>query len=385
MKDHLTVILGSGFSANAEMPTASKVNEIFDRDLRGKLLCYSSSEWSWIDGKSETNIKNGQLGYEHLAYSYIFNELRSYYIQKKDNFNNYEDFYQYIIDCFESSECVDRLLERATKSMLDDNPYLLKKEYQNYLLVFKRKQYKKVIEILNYLIADLLSEIKENDTELKKTYYMFIDYISQFNSVDIFTLNHDLLLEKILELNGLKYSKGFTTEGSPIICNGLPVPYFNNTFNENIKIHKLHGSLDFFQFRHCIKSSNACLKLTDKYEYFMTTDYSIKHNSIRIDPNTQEIVQDYNPDIVPKYITGTKKTNIINNDFLFKQLFQNFEQIMHKTDKLFISGYAFKDEHLNENLKSKNFNFINQNKYDEYPFGKKGINIKELKELKSFI
>ena len=72
------------------------------------------------------------------------------------------------------------------------------------------------VNILNYLIADLLSEFKKNDEEIKKIYYNFIQYITKFNEVDIFTLNHDLLLERILELNEIEFSKGFNILNSNI-------------------------------------------------------------------------------------------------------------------------------------------------------------------------
>lgn len=384
MENHLTVILGAGFSANAEMPTSRAIAERFNRDLKEKLLSASSSEWFWIDNKDETSIHNGRLNYNYIAYSYVFNELVKRYVADRGGFIYYEDFYQFIIDNFKSSDWIEELFEKAKTSLLTDKPFFLeeknKEYYKSYLFAFDHKQFQKVSDILNYLIGDILSVIPKNDAELKAIYQRFIDYITQFESVDIFTLNHDLLLERVLELNGLKYSKGFNVEDSPISHNDLSVPYFNNTFNEKIKIHKLHGSLDFFQFRHYEKNG-MWLQPTGEYDYYLTTNYSTKHNSIRINPNTKEILQDYNPDIVPKFITGTKKLDIIDSDFLFKKLFQNFGEIISKTENLLISGYSFSDDHLNEKLKSKEINFINQNPSKEYPFNGNGKNIKSLNEL----
>ncbi len=387
MLKHLTVVLGAGFSANAGMPTASTIADKFNRDLREKLLSASSSEWFWIDGKDETYIHNGKLNYDYIAYSYVFDELTKSYVADRGDFIYYEDFYQYIIDNFTNAEWVENLFEVAKKSLLNDKPFFLeeknKEYYKSYLFAFDHKQFQKVSDILNYLIGDILTVIPKNDNELKEIYQGFVDYISKFEYVNIFTLNHDLLLERVLELNGLKYSKGFNTQDSPISHNELSVPFFNNTFNEKIKIHKLHGSLDFFQFRHYVNNGSLWLQPTGEYDYYMTTNYSTKHNSIRINPNTKEILQDYNPDIVPKFITGTRKLDTIDNDFLFKQLFQNFQEVIDKTENLFISGYSFSDEHLNEKLKSKEFNYLNQNPGKEYPFDGNGKNIKSLNELKN--
>lgn len=387
MQNHLTVVLGAGFSANAGMPTASAIADRFNRDLREKLLSASSSEWFWIDDKDDTFIHNGKLNFDYLAYSYVFNELVKSYVADSGDFIYYEDFYQYIIDNFTNSDWVENLFEAAKKSLLNDKPFFLEKKnkeyYKSYLFAFDHKQFQRVSDILNYLIGDILSIIPKQDNELKDLYQGFIEYITQFDFVDIFTLNHDLLLERVLEINGLKYSKGFNTDDSPISYNDLSVPFFNNTFNEKIKIHKLHGSLDFFQFRHYVNNDGIGLRPIGEYDYYMTTNYSTKHNSIRINPSTKEILQDYNTDIVPKFITGTRKLDTINNDFLFKQLFQNFQEVIKKSENLFISGYSFSDEHLNKELDSKEFNYINQNPSKEYPFKGNGKNIKRLNELKN--
>lgn len=382
MSKHLAVVLGAGFSANAGMPTASDIGTRFDRNLKEKLLSASSSEWMWIDGKSDAEKNNGILNFDYLAYSYVFDELVRRYKADRGSFIYYEDFYQFIIDNFSNYEWVEDLFSTSKDNLLMDRPYLNENDYnRQYLFPLEKKQFQKVSDILNYLIGDMLTKIPKSDEELLEIYKGFINYIVQFESVDIFTLNHDLLLERILELNGIPYSKGFNTENSPIIHNDLSVPFFNNSFNASIKIHKLHGSLDFYQFRHHLKSDGLFWQLTGEYDYYMTTNYSTKHNSKRIDPNTGEMLQDYNFDIVPKFITGTKKLDTIENDFLFKQLFQNFNEVIDKAENLLVSGYSFSDDHLNDKLKSKEFNYINHNRSKEYPFGGIGKNITSLDDL----
>lgn len=384
MEKHLTIILGAGFSANAGMPTASDIAKKFDRDLREKLISASSSEWFWIDDKDETFIHNGKLNYDYLAYSYVFDELVKIYVFDKGNFIYYEDFYQYIIDNFEDPEWVDNLFQTAKKSLLADKPFFLEEKnreyYESYLFAFDHKQFSKVSAILNYLIGDILAVIPKQNEELIEIYKSFISYITSFEEVDIFTLNHDILLEHLLSINDVNYSKGFNIENSPIVHNDKPVPYFNNEFKERIRIHKLHGSLDFYQFRH-YKNKGMFSQPTDKVDYYMTTNYSIKHNSQMINPKTKEILQDYNFDIVPKFITGTRKTETIKNDVLFKKLFENFENVIAKSNNLFISGYSFSDDHLNEKIKEREFNFINHNRSKDFPFSGKGKNIRSFDDL----
>lgn len=228
MPKHLTVLLGAGFSANAGMPTAWNIAEKFNRDLKDKLLSFSSGEWVWADDKPEADLWNGRLNFDYLAYSYVFDEFVKSYVSDRGEFVYYEDFYQYIIDRYKDLEWVEDLFEKAKTSLTKDRPYLLEGESysKNYLFAFEKKQFQKVNEIINYLIWDILRIIPRTDDELVAIYKNFISYLRIFDEVDIFTLNHDLLLERLLSINEMQFSKGFNQESSPIHYEGVPVPFF---------------------------------------------------------------------------------------------------------------------------------------------------------------
>ena len=72
---NLVVILGAGFSFPAGLPLANDIKKRFNRVQKEKLLLASSSEWMWIDDKDDASVNNGSLGFDHLAYSYILNEI----------------------------------------------------------------------------------------------------------------------------------------------------------------------------------------------------------------------------------------------------------------------------------------------------------------------
>lgn len=368
----LTVILGAGFSANAGMPLASTIATRFNRDQREKLLKASSGEWLWIDDKSETDIHNASLNFDRIVYSYVLNEIVIRYKKEHNNINNYEDFYQFIIDNYKNKEWVQNVFDEAKKDLIDDKPFLLEEEYKLHLFIFDTKQFSIINEIINYLIADFLVNIPKNDEELKEIYLPFINYIKEFDEVHIFTLNHDLLLEKVLDLFDISYSNGFTTENSPILHNDIEIPYFNNKFEEKVRIYKLHGSIDYYQFHHLDQTGPT---------YFQTRNYYTKHDAVRIDPISKKVIQDFSIDITPKFITGTDKVERIMNDSLFKDLYQKFEDVIETTSDIFISGYSFSDEHINEKLSSKNFNYINHARTKKYPFKGTGKNITSFDEI----
>lgn len=386
MSKKLTVLLGAGFSANVGMPLSNKIADYFNRDLKDKLLCFPSSEWAWIDNKSDANINNGSLSVEKFAYSYVFNEIVKQYLNENGAISNYENFYQYIIDISESQEILELFFDKAKAELIIDKPYLDEHNenydmyYDIYLLPFTSKQYHKLSQIINYLIADILS-IYVPDNILLEVYSDFVKYINKFDQIEIFTLNHDIILERLLNINGLEYSRGFTKENSPIVANDKALEFYTGSFDRRIKIYKLHGSLDLYRFNHHVFNGYSW-RPNGSYDYYLTTQYYDKHSTQRLNPNTGEIVQDMNFDIVPKFITGTDKSKIIANDRMYKEMFEIYEKVISETDNLFVSGYSFNDEHINDSLKKNTtLTFLNHRKSKNYPFAGKGRNITYFEEL----
>ena len=381
----LTIILGAGFSFPAGMPLANDIRARFDRDQKEKLLQFSSGEWMWIDDKRKDQLANG-YSYDKLAYSYIINEIVIEYNDSVEDFDNYEVFFAYIMEKFNHMDWFETIYKRAEESLIKDKPYLVSEQHSHYLDVFKRVPYlEKLSQIINYLISDMLEITDIKIDEAFSKYKAFLDYISKFDEVDIFTLNHDVLLEGLLDRAGLEYSRGFTTANSEIQYETESLSVFKNDFSKKIRIHKLHGSLDYFRFEHYSGQGKMLLQPTGRYNYFTTNNYHAKHYATRIDPKTKEVLQDMNFDITPKFITGTNKTDIIDNDIMYSQLLQNFKEASASADTVLISGYSFGDPHINEELqKHTDLNIINQNPYVDYEYPSKStIQLISLDELDS--
>ena len=393
MGNNLAVILGAGFSRPIGLPLANDIRERFDRDQRKKLLLFGSSEWMWVDGKRDVDKHNGSINPNNTVYSYILNEAIKKYKSEKGSFDNYELFYQWIHDISFNYDVKGQIYENAKSELLNDYPIIedfkptCEGDTSPYLYCFKNdSSLSKLSSIVNYLIADLLSF---NDSQFNisfRKYEQFITYIRGFEEVDIFTLNHDLLLEKLCKAYGAKYSRGFTKQDSEIHYQdeGTPIAVFKGAFDKPIRIHKLHGSLDFYRFEHYTQGQKPYLEPTGEYNYFTTTNYREKHFAIRVNPVTGETLQNLNSDIVPKFITGTDKTKIIENDLMYSVLFRRFEKCIAGADHVLISGYSYGDEHINNELKKReDFEVINQNPGCKYPFEASSTsNIKFLTDLK---
>ena len=393
MPTKLVVILGAGFSRPLGLPLAYDIKERFDRNQKGRLLTFSSSEWMWEDGKSDVDKHNGSIGSDNTVYSYILNEAIKQYKLEKGSFENYELFYQWIQDVSLSNEVKNKVYESAKSELLKDFPFIndFIPEYEGdtspYLYrLGNDSDLSRLSSIVNYLIADLLGFTEAQFSSKLHEYERFIEYIKSFDEADIFTLNHDLLLENLLDAYGLEYSRGFTKENSEIHYQdeGTPLASFKDAFDKPIRVYKLHGSLDFYRFEHYVQGEKLYLEPTGEYNYFTTTNYREKHFAVRVNPKTGETIQDLNSDIVPKFITGTNKTKIIENDLMYSVLFERYEKSISEVENLFISGYSFGDEHINNELKKRNdLNTVNQNPGCEYPFEADNIlNLKFLSDLK---
>lgn len=388
--DKLVVIIGAGFSKPLGLPLAKDIKERFDRDQREKLLNFSSGEWMWEDGKSETDIHNGKLYNDWLPYSYALNELIKTYKVEYGGLDNYELFYQFVLDIRNNFILRKSIYESAKKELLRDYPSIaeFKPEREGqvspWLFRFSNdSDLTNIVSIINYLIADLLRFTK-SQLELAIDEYMpFVNYLKNFSEIDVFTLNHDLLLEKLLGFSGIEYTRGFTKEESEIYYEDNPLPVFRNDFRGVVRLHKLHGSIDFYRFEHFENQGKLYLQPTGNYNYYCPTGYRAKHTAHRVNPKTGKKVQDLNFDVVPKFITGIHKADIIKNDLMYSVLFERFEQIIKTADNVLISGYSFGDEHINLGLKTREFiNVTNQNPNTKYPYKAQTIrNIESLKNL----
>lgn len=372
MKKSLNILLGAGFSRLADLPLGNDIKKRFDRDQREQILRFSGGEWAWRDGKDQTAVHNGSLGADWLSYSYILNEIINEYKISKGKFKDYEDFYQFIKDHTGNTAWYRPIFDKVKRQMYQEKSINTPNEF--YDPIFNTPNSYILEEIVNYLIADMLI-ISKSEQELEEAYKPFIDYIIMYDEVHIFTLNHDLLVEKLLKRFNVHFCNGFTEEGSVLQYNKQKIPTFNDKFDlSNIKIYKLHGSVDSLLFEHC-NENNGVLTRTGVYSYFKPIDYQSMHYLVRIDPQTGAVIQNFSPDtIVPRFITGngSGKKALISADYMYNSLYSRFKNEMLSGKELFVAGYSFGDEHVNEILsqftKESGLKVINLNPYNKFDY-----------------
>lgn len=348
----IAFILGSGFSKPAGLSLAKEINDYFLRDNAEKVLNFSSGEFMWDDFANETYKHNGRNGYDHLAYGILLNEFVNLYKLRTEGFLNYEDFYQFVIDNVSDDGIIGKLKENSFTSFKKHFPHINENAYyKNYTNAIEHFQASEFRSMINHLIGDLLFVRKPKDT-IRELYDWITDFFSKYNSVDIITLNHDLLMEYLLtNVISKSYSDGFTKNQQILKSfEGESLNLFQNDFSDPINLIKLHGSIDTYRYA-IANEKGSIVNPTGEYLYFKTHDYDEKQKPIRHNPDNGEIVQRFHWDIDPYFITGTRKKEIISKPGIFKSLFMQFRIRLMKCRSLLIIGYSFNDDHVNEVIK----------------------------------
>ena len=364
----LNVLIGAGFSYDAGLPLGNGIAKLFTRDNRQKLMRRYSSEWAWVDNKTDSDIHNGRIYRDVWAYEYVLNELAQAYEKLNGCLENYEDFFQFVLDLKRKREDFSEIVLAARKTYLKDSPEL--SENKKHLDVFEQCQASTMIEILNYLIADVLKPQFSIDILVEK-YSAFLDLLRQFETATIFTLNHDTLIEDLLQFCDLDYSDGFSRDGCELRFKDRYQRCFDGQLkNTGIRLVKLHGSIDLYRYDHLREVKTGVLTAENSFTYYKPDNYAAKHKLVKVDKDGK-VLQDYHSDVVPKFVTGTRKKELIINDPMYKWGMNLLQEELSKASTIFICGYSFGDDHINEILnKAKGTDYdrvINVNPISYFP------------------
>lgn len=355
-------LLGAGFSYNAGLPL---VNEISDRFLREPLdeqiIDLGSGEWKWVDLATELDKANDSGSHDSNKIAmFLQTIIHEFYAMDNKKILNYEELYNYLWGMLH-----DRKEEFDKKRSKIDELFLAKFKLEN-TFPFSMVPSKEIFSCFYHLVDDLLW-LRKDRKEIYSLYKPYVDFFSATEcGVDIFTLNHDLLLETIFEYFGITFKDGFTNEESPLSNDeGVNLPVFSNNFGSGINLIKLHGSIDTYMYQYIVKH-----EMREDFEYFKTLNYWEKQMAVY--RNSQgDILQNITPDVTPQFITGQNKLMTIKLDKMYRSLYSRFEISIKSSDRLIIVGYSFCDEHINsvirESLASLQ-EIININPSDFFPF-----------------
>lgn len=160
------------------------------------------------------------------------------------------------------------------------------------------------------------------------------------SDIDLFTLNFDLLIETILlgivgtdQFTDFHVRRGYW-EGAEKF-NFSPQENIMDFGRRKIRLHHLHGSLSSFK------------RLSDGRIFKLKTE-DIRLHDFYKNLNTKECF--------PSIITGgykSSKVQISPFNFYYNEFKVKMFDIENTCDELYIIGYSFRDEHINEAIKAR--------------------------------
>lgn len=349
-------LLGSGFSVPKGLPKVGDINTKFT-SLGITDFCINS----------DSTISFYQEGHEADDWfrrneRQFFVEFIADYCQKEisgtKNFQ-YEKFFDYYYSCYrgEANQNIKKFCTsfRAKYTLTDT----LNSD-SNLLMNFNNH----FVQILAELLGR--KEFYENNCSnlgngLYSEFLNFLKYlIEQGHTVNIHTLNHDILFEHLICSASMSsdFSDGFSDLGSPYygdystkaeginMLYKVRLKYFQNKYEKPIRFFKLHGSVDTYYFN---LASPEVDKTRVKTEYGVLDFYKEMQK-----PQNKELeyLKGYS-NLYPDFLSGTtEKLRSYGNEY-YSVIFKHFEENLKQSEKLIIIGYGGWDEGINKILQDK--------------------------------
>jgi len=334
MSQKLSFLLGSGASLPAKMPG---IKQITEKVLSG----------AGVRHHTAGNYDFGQPLYAHAGFpdEYVSRvvaflkrlsvEIEQYYSPDHDRAVNYEDLF-YVAAQIHDSEVgeYDNPIVQPfiDKIMPDIEPLLVGRENE---IRKKWKLHEIAVEATHYLHDIVWRSLTAELADIN--YLRCVGDACQYNeisSVDLFTLNHDMVLERSLDDWNVKYTEGF---GPPI--NG--VRYWSpEVFDHpscNVRLFKLHGSVNWFLFE-----SRAASQRNDPVGIVLDGD--IWHTKAP-DGQLQRPV-----DGRPMLLAGTFNKMLQYTMGIYADLYFQMYRALRETEVLILCGYGFGDKGINTRL-----------------------------------
>src|SRR3972149_5724684 len=219
---NIAFLLGSGISILAGMPTTQEITE---------------------------RVLSDKVSPRILDFLKILErEIDLYYNNQLERYTNYEDLYYLAIQIFDSE------LKGYDNPVVQPFIVKIKSDIQP-LLIGKENKIRKQWEIKE-LADEATNYIHDVAWRMLDKKPLRLDYLgcikdacqdSELSNVDIFTLNHDTVLEQCLK--GIQFTDSTDGFGEPI----NDVRYWNPDLFESgsfkVRLFKLHGSINWVQFQ----------------------------------------------------------------------------------------------------------------------------------------
>lgn len=315
----LAFLFGAGVSIPAKIPSTKYIT---DKIFSGEGIVRGMAENYFFGDPKKFDYDPYQefIPRIKIFLDLIKNELQGYYKESNETVN-YEDTYylvdfirknvygaeknpafKYLLKNFEStlnnlSSPIDPLIDDKISFETLLNETIRYIEYSVILSLSKKQKSFKGLSLLGEVISN-----------------------NHFSTIDVFTLNHDLVIEEFLTSINKDFCEGFGEEEEGY-------RFWDRSLFESdnrIMLYKLHGSVDWYYYDEESWEDRRICKCTSEILWR--------------DPRKPEIlIGTYNK--LAYYIKG-----------IYLELFYRFYDTLNRHSHLIISGYSFSDKGINEKL-----------------------------------
>lgn len=146
------------------------------------------------------------------------------------------------------------------------------------------------------------------------------------DKTNIFTLNHDLLVEAELDKKCVGFSDGFRDDKDDVVI-------FNGTWDKNVSLYKLHGSINWHR-----------AELPDFEQYVKPKIADIDH--LKVDGRYINLYDEGEP----MFLTGSMVKEQAYNADLVGDMFCTFRNVLTDHRRLVVCGYGWQDRVINLKL-----------------------------------
>jgi len=166
---------------------------------------------------------------------------------------------------------------------------------------------------------------------------------------NLFTLNHDVILEKYFDEKGFDYNSGFNEKNGDVSLFNFDSLESNEG---DFRLIKLHGSINWFSF----SQEPGRIKQT---RYGIPEAEKELHELKNSEGENYEPLFDY-----PHFLSGTRNKIIDYNNSTFFELRNYFFRKLEQSNNLIASGYGWRDEGIDQVI----YNWLNKNKNNRIHF-----------------
>lgn len=321
----INILVGSGISFPSK---------VFNVDqLTDKLL---SGNWSLQQNKY---VEIEDEGYKNDPRIISLQKLLQHILERYSTYShklNYEEIF-YVIDCLKNYDYWPQ------ENFIYKNEYEhFKSHFNSFLKPDKWYDFGMVFnDIFKYFQSTLSHLLEKHKTIEGLSLFDEIYKAKEISTCNIFTLNHDILLEKYFDKNKYEYNNGFNEKDGDVYLFDFEIL---KSGKPDFRIIKLHGSIDWYSF-------------PQRSGSYKQSRYGISKDDLNTLKNKEG--KAYEPLFdFPHFLSGTHNKIIDYSNSTFFELRNYFFSKHEEISNTIVSGYGWRDEGINKVF----YNWLNNSK-----------------------